>query len=77
MRAIETTGTINKSGLLKLDKPFRTTKTQKVKVIILYGDEDAEEIQWLNMLSNNPAFDFLKDKEEDIYSATDGKNYRK
>jgi len=78
MRAIETTGVLDKSGFLKLDKRFKTTKPQKVKVIILYGDDNNEdETEWLNMLSANPAFDFLKDKEEDIYTLTDGKSLAK
>ncbi|MFD2203194.1 hypothetical protein ACFSKV_16575 [Shivajiella indica] len=32
-----------------------------------------EEMEWLKMISKDPAFDFLKDKEEDIYSLYDGK----
>jgi len=69
MRAIETTGVLDKSRLLKLDKRLKTTKPQKVKVIILYGgDNDDDETAWLKMLSGNPAFDFLKDNEEDIYT---------
>ena len=27
-----------------------------------------EEMEWLKMISKNPAFDFLKDREEGIYS---------
>ncbi len=77
MKAIETTGTINKAGFLKLDKPFKTATPQKVKVIILFGDDDTEESIWLSAIATNPAFDFLKEKEEDIYSITDCKTYSK
>ena len=74
MKAIETTGTIDKKGGLLLDSPLRI-KEKKVKMIILMPEENEleEEKLWLTSISNNPAFDFLKDKEEDIYSIADGK----
>lgn len=31
-----------------------------------------EETLWLKSISNNPAFDFLKDNDEDIYTIHDG-----
>jgi hypothetical protein len=37
------------------------------------GEEDKDEQIWLASVLNNSAFDFLKDKEEDIYSINDGK----
>ena len=44
-------------------------------MIILYPEEEVltEEQLWLQAVSRNPAFAFLKDKEEDIYSLSDGK----
>jgi len=33
------------------------------------------ESDWLQAIASNPAFDFLKDPEEDIYSPTDGKPF--
>ncbi|MBU0764671.1 MAG: hypothetical protein KJ607_07545 [Bacteroidetes bacterium] len=78
MKAIETTGVIEKSGLLKLDKRVNYPKKQKVKVIILYNeDDDINEKLWLTSISDNPAFAFLNDKAEDIYSIDDGKPIRK
>jgi hypothetical protein len=79
MKAIETTGRIEKSGHLKLDKPLDlVTKNQKVKVIILYDDSDEmSETEWLAAIANNPAFDFLKDESENIYSLKDGKPFKK
>ena len=78
MKAIETTGRLEKSGVLKLDKPIAISKkNQKVKVIILYGEEDEiEEKEWLASLSNNASFSFLKNKKEDIYSLSDGKPFK-
>lgn len=76
MKAIETTGMIDRKGLLRLDSPLRT-RQRKVKVIILLPEENEsdDEMLWLRSLANNPAFDFLKDEKEDIYSLTDGKSF--
>ena len=76
MKAIETTGKIDKKGFLRLDKPLRL-KEKKVKIIILMPEENEieDEKLWLATISNNPAFDFLKDKKENIYSIADGKPF--
>ena len=77
MKAIETTGSLDKSGILKLDKPIAISKKQKVKVIILYGDDDEiDEKDWLTSFAKNPSFSFLKSKKEDIYSLSDGKPFK-
>jgi hypothetical protein len=74
MQAIEITGKIDNKGHLILDGPLKL-KEKKVKVIILLAEEkdEDEEKLWLYSVSNNPAFNFLKEKEEDIYSLKDGK----
>jgi hypothetical protein len=74
MKVIETTGRIEKSGYLKLDKPIETfKKNQKVKVIILFDEtESINDKEWLMTISNNPSFDYLKDEREDIYNVKDG-----
>lgn len=74
MQAIEAYGRIDTDGSLKLHTPL-PLKEGEVKVIIMYADEDpsAEEQLWLRTVSRNPAFAFLHEKEEDIYSLTDGK----
>lgn len=78
MKAIETTGKIEKSGILKLDKPIVLHKKQKVRVIILYNEDDEiDEKLWLTAISKNPSFTFLKDKSEDIYSTSDSKPIKK
>ena len=76
MKAVETTGRIDKNGFLCLDNPLRT-REKKVKVIILMQEEDEldDEKLWLTYISNNPAFDFLEDKEENIYTLKDGKTF--
>ena len=78
MKAIETTGTFQKTGLLKLDKSIAIKGNKKVRVIILYNDDyDISEKEWLNSVSKNPDFNFLNEPEEDIYSLKDGKPLKK
>lgn len=75
MKAIEATGKIDKAGNLKLDVPLEA-REERVKVIILFeGIDDKEEDLWLKAVSNNPAFDFLKDSSEDIYTLESGKPF--
>jgi predicted DNA-binding antitoxin AbrB/MazE fold protein len=38
-------------------------------------DADIDEMDWLRSASNNPAFDFLKEPEEDIYTLADGRPF--
>jgi predicted DNA-binding antitoxin AbrB/MazE fold protein len=73
MRAIEATATFEK-GLLTLDQAVNLKNKEKVKLIILVDEDDeSEEEVWLDAVSKNPAFDFLKEPGEDIYTAEDGK----
>ncbi len=50
-----------------------------MKVIEALGTIDAEtdvgEEEWLQFAAANPAFDFLKDPEEDIYTPLDGRPF--
>lgn len=73
MQAFETSGRVNKKGLLQIS-PDLLLKEGEVKVIIMYNEEP-EETEWLKTITNNPAFDFLKEPEENIYSLTDGKPF--
>lgn len=36
---------------------------------------DIDEEEWLYAAASNPAFDFLKEPEEDIYTSADGKPF--
>lgn len=75
MRAVEATGKIDSEGFLKLEKPL-ALKNRKVKVIILVQDEDVlDSALWLEAAAANPAFDFLNDEAEDIYTLEDGKPF--
>ena len=72
-KAIEMTGTIDDHHQLVLDEPLPINGPTKVRIIILLPeDTDIDEKEWLKSASNNPAFDFLKSPEEDIYTLEDG-----
>lgn len=77
MRAIETTATFKGANQLVLDSPVLNQAKSKVRLIILLPDEeDIDEKEWLRSASYNPAFDFLKDEKDDIYTHADGKPFR-
>jgi hypothetical protein len=74
---IETTGFINAEHQLLLKDIIPLASTH-VRVIIMAtedNDTDISESEWLTAAAVNPAFDFLKDSKEDIYTLTDGKTF--
>ncbi len=75
-QAISTTGAIDSEGRLQVDTELPAFGPTRVQVIILFP-EDAEigEQAWVRAAAANPAFDFLRDAEEDIYTLTDGKPF--
>jgi hypothetical protein len=38
--------------------------------------DDWNETEWLKAAASNPAFDFLRDPEQDIYTLEDGRPFR-
>jgi hypothetical protein len=77
MTAIEMTGRIDEHRQLQLDSPLPVSGPRRVRVIVLYSLEDeGDEIEWLQTAAHNPAFDFLSNPEEDIYSLADGEPFR-
>ena len=77
MKAIEITGTVDENHQLHLDHPLPITGPNRVRVIVLFPGEtdDSDEREWLKTAANNPAFDFLKESAEDIYTTRDGKQF--
>ena len=74
--AVETTGTVDKEHKLVLDEPLPIEGPSRVRVIILLPDDtDIDEKLWLQATRSNPAFEFLTDPAEDIYTAADGKPF--
>lgn len=76
MRAIELTGTVDEQHQLVLDSAVPIAGPKRVRVIVLYPLEDEiDEDEWLYAAAHNPAFDFLKDPAEDIYTLQDGQPF--
>lgn len=72
-RAIETTATIDDDRHLRLDEPLPADRPRRVRVIVLWSeDADVSETEWLRAAARSPAFEFLRDGAEDVYSASDG-----
>ena len=76
IKAIETTGTIDEQRQLVLDELLPVVGPTRVRVIILLPEEaDIDETEWLRAAAANPAFHFLKEPEEDIYTLADGRPF--
>jgi hypothetical protein len=74
--AIETSGIVDARHQLRLDEPLPIAGQSRVRVIVLLPDEaDTSETAWTKAAAASPAFDFLKDAAEDIYTTADGKPY--
>jgi len=73
MHAVETVARIDQNGNIRLSKPLKL-RNQDVRIIILLPENDdiTDEV-WLQVAIQNPAFEFLHDEGEDIYSLADGK----
>jgi hypothetical protein len=82
LRAIEATGTVDEAGRLSLDEPLPNVGPGRVRLLVLFGsatglaDHDIDERTWLHAGASNPAFDFLSDPAEEVYSPDDGKLFR-
>lgn len=75
-KAIEITGTVDAQRRLVLDEQLPVVGPIRVRVIILLPEEaDIDEVEWLRAAAANPAFDFLKEPEEDIYTLADGRSF--
>lgn len=74
MKAYELKSKTDKKGHLKIDYNLGRPLSN-VRILILLDEvtsDQEEENLWMNSISNNPAFDFLNDSSEDIYSLKDG-----
>lgn len=77
MNAIETTGVVDQQRQLHLDQPLPVAGPRRVRVILLFPEsDDISDTDWMKAAASNPAFDFLKENAEDIYTASDGKAFR-
>jgi len=75
MRAIEINTMTDKNGHLKINYPINK-KESNVRLIILVDDSnDDDDKLWMKAVTSNPAFDFLNEPTENIYSLTDGEPF--
>ena len=73
MAAVEVSGTIERNHI-RLDTALPISTPKRVRVLVMYNYEgNWNEAEWLQAAAHNPAFDFLNDPAEDIYSLSDGK----
>ena len=75
LQAVELIGTIDEKGQLHLDAPISAVGQGRVRVILLPEEAEIGENEWLKAAASNPAFDFLKDPVEDIYTLDDGQPF--
>jgi hypothetical protein len=78
-RFIEASGTVDERGHLQLDGPITAEGPRRVRVIVLLSDDqpaDFLEGECLAGAARSPAFAFLGDLEEDVYTASDGRPFR-
>jgi hypothetical protein len=76
LKAFEVAGTIDEQRQLHLDAPLPVAGPSRVRVIVLIPEKiDVEEKEWYRAAAANPAFDFLKESKEDIYTLADGKPF--
>ena len=71
---IELTGVVDEAHRVLLDDAVVPLDSQtRVRLIVVPDDDDVSEFQWMRWLAHNPAYDFLKDEAEDIYTIADGR----
>ncbi len=75
LQAVELIGTIDEKGQLHLDEPVSAVGQGRVRVILLPEEAEIGENEWLKAAAGNPAFNFLKDPAEDIYTLDDGQPF--
>lgn len=75
LQVVELIGTIDEKGQLHLDEPISAVGQGRVRVILLPEEAEIGENEWLKAAASNPAFDFLKDTAEDIYTLDDGQPF--
>ncbi len=71
-KVIRATGRVDKSKGLVIPGPLPLDEDTDVDVIIIPGDDDISEEEWLRMSARNPVFADWADPEEDIYSLGKG-----
>lgn len=71
MKAIEIKAKTDKNGNLLISEKLNISN-REVRVLILVDEEEIDEKSWLGAVATNPAFNFLNEPEEDIYTSKHG-----
>jgi hypothetical protein len=76
LKAIEINGAIDEQHRLRLDAHLPNAAPGPVRILVLIPEsDDITEAEWLRAAATSPAFDFLNDPAEDVYSLADGKPF--
>lgn len=66
---------IEEGGRVRLDEPVPGAVGDRVRLIVLVGEDEPNEQEWLRAATQGGAFDFLNSPEEDLYTLRDGKPF--
>ena len=74
MYALELTASVSSGRNIRLDEDVTLALGSRVRLLVLSADDndDLTDPLWLKAVSSNPAFEFLNDPREDIYTLDDG-----
>ena len=75
MRAIDTHGRVVAPRHIETDADLPVGRQVRVLVLLSATDDDFDEGKWLEAAARNPAFAFLADPAEDVYSLEDGEPF--
>lgn len=75
MKTIEVLGTLEEGGRVRLDEPVPGSVGDRVRLIVLFGEDEPNEREWLRAAAQGGAFAFLTDSDEDLYTLRDGKPF--
>jgi len=75
MKAIEAIGTIDQGRRIHLDEPLSARVSGRVRLLILFGEDDLNERGMLRGAAQGGSFDFLNAPGEAIYTLEDGKPF--
>ncbi len=76
LRAVEATGVLDSEGHLYLDNDLVGIGPSRVRVVILVTEGlSTDDEEWMRAAATSPAFEFLADPAEDVYSLADGQPF--
>ena len=75
MKAIDVVGTIEEDRRVRLDEPLPPGVAGRARLIILVGEDETTDQEWLHAASRGGAFDFVNAPEEERYTLRDGRPF--